>query len=147
MILFTLIIFLSSSLLSYSQNGNYIINVNYSASVFESQPATYSVFNFAPEIEYDNRFSFNLGIGYIRAKTQSYQVNNYKKTNGIQASFSASKRILKGQSKLSPLAGITVGSTIVHNHLGCYSSAGAEECLEDIFYPVPREANSYSSQK
>lgn len=132
------IIAITSSLISYSQSTNYIIDINYSASMYEGQQATYNAFSFSPGIEYDNGFSFNFGIGYVKARSLSYYTHNYRKFNGFQSSLTASKRFLNGVTKLSPLASVTIGSTIYNHHIGCYSNSGEIECDQSIFYEDPR---------
>lgn len=133
-----LIIALTSSLISYSQSSNYVIDVNYSVSVYESQQATYNAFNFSPGVEYKNGFTFNVGIGFIKARSLSFYTNNYRKFDGFQTSVTASKRILNGTNKLSPLVSVTLGSTLINHHIGCFSNTGEVECEESVFIEDPR---------
>ena len=128
---------LTCSLFVYSQKGNYIIGANYSYSMYEDQQASYNVFSVSPGIEYNNGFSFNVGIGYVRARSLSYYTNVYRKIDGFQSSLTASKRLLKG-GILSPLISVTVGSTINNHHLGCYANEGKVECSNEVFTEVPR---------
>lgn len=136
--LLTLIIALTSSLVSYSQVSNYVIDFNYSASMYEGQEASYHAFNFSPGAEYKNGLTLNFGIGYMKAKSLSYTTYNFRKSDGFQLSFSGSKRLLNGTTKLSPLAGITIGSTVYNHHRGCFSNSGEVECDNVMFTEVPR---------
>ena len=62
------IIAITSSIFSFSQSANYIIDVNYSGSMYEGQQATYHAFNFSPGIEFKSGFEMNFGIGLPQIK-------------------------------------------------------------------------------
>ncbi|MFT6984090.1 MAG: hypothetical protein ACJAUD_002870 [Crocinitomicaceae bacterium] len=133
----TLVIALTTAVFAFSQNRNYIVNINYSGSMYEDVRATYNAFSFSPGVEYKNGFSFNLGIGYFKTKSESFGTNNYRKMTGIQSSITASKRILQNETVLSPLASVTIGSTLFNYDHGCFSNMGEIECDKSLLSEDP----------
>ncbi len=126
------------SLVSYSQKNEYFIGLDYSGSLYNGSEAQYGSFNFSPGVELQSGFCFSFGLGYFRANTISNFTDVQRKSAGLEFSFSASKRLLKGITKLSPLIGVTVGNTFYNKHLMCYNNTGELDCDLVSSYENPR---------